>query len=116
MELRNPVSRHRGKTGAPDSVRCHFRVASEARSETELPGSLGGDSPLTKIRERLKCVICSSRRVTVAFPGAHQKGRNLNHLFETEAEERLRYRDNQEFQLVITNCRFEPASIVDRYR
>ena len=46
---------------------------------------LGGDYPLIKIRERLKCQVCSSRKVTITFLGPHQKGGNLHHLFDKEA-------------------------------
>jgi hypothetical protein len=46
---------------------------------------LGGDYPLAKIRERLKCEICSSRKVTITFLGPHQKGGNLHHLFDKQA-------------------------------
>jgi hypothetical protein len=30
------------------------------------------------------CVICSGRKVTVTFPGPHQKGGNLHYLFDKE--------------------------------
>jgi hypothetical protein len=51
-------------------------------SLSRLRAHLGPDFPLIKIRERLKCVICSSRKVTITFLGPHQKGGNLHHLFE----------------------------------
>ena len=51
-------------------------------SLSKLRSHLGGDFPLIKIRERLKCVICSSRKVTITFLGPHQKGGNLHHLFD----------------------------------
>ena len=41
---------------------------------------LGDDFPLRKVRERLKCQICSSRKVTITFLGPHQKGGNLKSL------------------------------------
>jgi hypothetical protein len=53
-------------------------------SLTRLRAHLGRDYPLAKIRERLKCEICSSRKVTITFLGPHQKGGNLRHLFEKE--------------------------------
>jgi hypothetical protein len=43
---------------------------------------LGADFPSIKIRERLKCRTCSSRKVTITFLAPHQKGGNLQHLFE----------------------------------
>ena len=54
-------------------------------SLSKLRAHLGGDYPLVKIRERLKCQICSSRKVTITFLGPHQKGGNLHHLFDKEA-------------------------------
>lgn len=53
-------------------------------SLSRLRAHLGVDFPLIKIRERLKCVICSSRKVTITFLGPHQKGGNLHDLFETK--------------------------------
>jgi hypothetical protein len=50
-----------------------------------LASYLGDDYPLGKIRERLKCVICSCRKATITFLGPHQKGGNLHYLFEKEA-------------------------------
>jgi hypothetical protein len=43
---------------------------------------LGDDFPLRKIRERLKCQNCASRKVTITFLGPHQKGGNLHQLFQ----------------------------------
>jgi hypothetical protein len=54
-------------------------------SLSKLRAHLGGDYPLIKIRERLKCQVCSSRKVTITFLGPHQKGGNLHHLFDKEA-------------------------------
>jgi hypothetical protein len=51
-------------------------------SLSKLRSHLGADFPLRKIRERLKCVICSSRKVTITFLGTHQKGGNFLHLFQ----------------------------------
>lgn len=51
-------------------------------SLSKLRAHLGGDFPLRKIRERLKCQICSSREVTITFLGPHQNGGSLHHLFE----------------------------------
>jgi hypothetical protein len=47
-----------------------------------LRSHLGDDFPLRKIRERLKCQTCSSRKITVTFLGPHQRGGNLHYLFE----------------------------------
>jgi hypothetical protein len=46
-------------------------------SLSKLRAHPGADFPLIKIRERLKCVVCSSRKVTIAFLGPHQKRRKL---------------------------------------
>jgi hypothetical protein len=54
-------------------------------SLSKLRSHLGDDLPLIKIRERLKCQVCSSRKVNTTFLGPHQKGGNLHHLFEKEA-------------------------------
>ena len=54
-------------------------------SLSKLRSHLGADFPLRKIRERLKCQICSSRKVTITFLGPRQKGGNLHHLFDKEA-------------------------------
>ena len=54
-------------------------------SLSKLRAPLGASFPLTRIRERLRCQICSSRKVTVTFLGPHQKGGNLRYLFEKEA-------------------------------
>ena len=52
---------------------------------SKLRSHLGADFPLRKIRERLKCQICSSRKVTITFLGPHQRGGNLHHLFDKQA-------------------------------
>jgi hypothetical protein len=49
-------------------------------SLSKLREHLGPDFPSRKIRERLKCVSCSSRNVTITFLGPHQKGGNLHQL------------------------------------
>jgi hypothetical protein len=51
-------------------------------SLSKLRARLGADFPLRKIRERLKCQICSSRKVTITFLSPHQKGGNLHELFQ----------------------------------
>jgi hypothetical protein len=51
-------------------------------SLSKLREQLGDDFPLRKIRERLKCEGCGSRKVTIMFLGPNQKGGNLYHLFE----------------------------------
>jgi hypothetical protein len=65
---------------------CHGTscLHSARLSLSKLRAHLGTDFPLIKIRERLKCVICSSRKVTITFLGPHQKGGNLHHLFAKE--------------------------------
>jgi hypothetical protein len=54
-------------------------------SLSKLRSHLGDDFPLRRIRERLKCQICSSRKVTITFLGPHQRGGSLHHLFNKEA-------------------------------
>jgi hypothetical protein len=61
---------------------CQSCLHTARLSLSKLRAHLGADFPLIKIRERLKCVICSSRKVTITFLGPHQKGGNLHHLFE----------------------------------
>jgi hypothetical protein len=61
---------------------CQSCLHTARLSLSKLRSHLGADFPLIKIRERLKCRICSSRKVTVTFLGPHQKGGNLHHLFE----------------------------------
>ena len=51
-------------------------------SLSKLRDHLGDDFPLRKIRERLKCQNCASRKVTITFLGPHQKGGNLHQLFQ----------------------------------
>jgi hypothetical protein len=48
----------------------------------KLRAHLGADFPLRKIRERLKCQICSSGKVTITFLAPHQNDGSLHHLFE----------------------------------
>jgi hypothetical protein len=60
------------------------RAAIFARAPGRVRSHLGADFPLRKIRERLKCQICSSRKVTITFLGPHQKGGNMHYLFEKE--------------------------------
>ena len=61
---------------------CQSCQHSARLSLSKLRAHLGDDFPLRKIRERLKCQICSSRKVTITVLGPHQKGGNLHHLFE----------------------------------
>jgi hypothetical protein len=63
---------------------CQPRLHTARLGLSKLRSHLGGDFPLRKIRERLKCQICSSRKVTITFLGPHQKGGNLHHLFAKE--------------------------------
>jgi hypothetical protein len=50
-------------------------------SLSKLRQLLGEDFPLAKIRSKLKCDKCSSRKVTVTFLAPDQKGGNLHQLF-----------------------------------
>ena len=62
---------------------CQSCLHTARLSLSKLRAHLGGDFPLAKVHERLKCEICSSRKVTITFLGPHQRG-NLHHLFEKE--------------------------------
>ena len=64
---------------------CTSYLHTARLSLSKLRSHLGADCPLRKIRERLKCQICSSRKVTITFLGPRQKGGNLHHLFDKEA-------------------------------
>jgi hypothetical protein len=61
---------------------CQSCLRTARLSLSKLREHLGDDFPLRKIRERLKCETCGSRKVTVTFLGPHQKGGNLHQLFE----------------------------------
>ena len=63
---------------------CQSCLHTARLSLSKLRSHLGADFPLRKIRERLKCQICSSRKVTITFLGPHQKGGNLHHLFNQQ--------------------------------
>ena len=64
---------------------CQSCLHTARLSLSKLRRHLGDDFPLIKIRERLKCQICSSRQVTITFLGPHQKGGNLHYLFDKES-------------------------------
>ena len=53
---------------------------------TRLRAQLGDDFPIAKIRLRLKCELCSSRKVTITFLSPNQKGGNLHQLFDVPAQ------------------------------
>jgi hypothetical protein len=61
---------------------CQSCLHTARLSLSKLRAHLGADFPLRKIRERLKCQICSSRKVTITFLARHQKRGNLHQLFE----------------------------------
>jgi hypothetical protein len=60
---------------------CQSCLRTARLSLSKLRAHLGADFPLIKIRERLKCETCGSRKVTITFLGPHQKGGNLHYLF-----------------------------------
>ena len=64
---------------------CQSCLHTARLSLSKLHSHLGADFPLRIIRERLKCQICSSRKVTITFFGPHPRGGNLHHLFDKEA-------------------------------
>ena len=64
---------------------CQSCLHTARLSLSKLRAHLGDDFPLRKIRERLKCQICSSRKVTITFLSPNQKGGNLHELFKKEA-------------------------------
>ena len=53
---------------------CQSCLHTARLSISKLKVHLGDDFPLVKIRDRLKCQICSSRNVTITFLEPHQKG------------------------------------------
>ena len=61
---------------------CQSCLHTARLSLAKLRTHLGDEFPLRKIRERLKCQICSSRRVTITFLSPHQKAGNLRELFQ----------------------------------
>ncbi|MHB8477863.1 MAG: hypothetical protein ACYDBZ_16420 [Steroidobacteraceae bacterium] len=63
---------------------CQSCLHTARLSLSKLKVHLGDDFPLLRIRDRLKCRICSGRNVTVTFLGPHQRGGNLHYLFEKE--------------------------------
>jgi hypothetical protein len=65
---------------------CQSCLHTARLSLSKLRAHLGADFALINIRERLKCQICSSRKVTITFLAPHQKGGNLHQLFEKPAK------------------------------
>ena len=63
---------------------CQSCLHTARLSISKLKVHLGDDFPLVKIRDRLKCQICSSRNVTITFLEPHQKGGSLHDLFDKE--------------------------------
>jgi hypothetical protein len=61
---------------------CQSCLHTARLSLSKLRALLGGDYPLVKIREHLKCVICSSRKVTITILSPHHKGGHLIELFK----------------------------------
>jgi hypothetical protein len=61
---------------------CQSCLRTSRLSLSNLREHLGGDFPLRKIRERLKCGTCGNRKVTITFLGPHQKGGSLHPLFD----------------------------------
>lgn len=61
---------------------CQSCLRTARLSLSKLRSHLGDDFPLRKIRERLKCEACGSRKVTITFLSPHQKGGNLRELFQ----------------------------------
>lgn len=47
----------------------------------KLRAHLGDDYPLAKVRNRLRCEKCGSRKVVITFLAANQRTGNLVHLF-----------------------------------
>jgi hypothetical protein len=64
---------------------CTSCLRTARLSLPKLRAYLGDDFPLRKIRERLKCETCGSRKVTITFLGPHEKGGSLHHLFDQRA-------------------------------
>jgi hypothetical protein len=66
---------------------CQSCLRTARLSLAKLRAHLGDDFPLKKIRERLKCETCGSRKVTITFLGPHQKGGSLHQLFDKPIKE-----------------------------
>ncbi len=54
---------------------------------SKLRAHLGGDFPVVKIRERLKCELCGAKQVIVTFLDPSQSTGNLVHLFDKESKQ-----------------------------
>jgi hypothetical protein len=63
---------------------CQSCLHTARLSLSTLRSHLGADFPLREIRGRLKCQICSSRKVTITFLGPHQMSGNLHNLSQKE--------------------------------
>ena len=61
---------------------CSSCKHSARLSLSKLRAHLGDDFPLRKIRERLKCQNCGSRKITITYLTPNQKGGSLHQLFQ----------------------------------
>ena len=65
---------------APPSIRACGHAA--RLSLSRLRAQLGGDYPVRKVREKLRCQQCNDRRqIVVTFLAPDQRTGNLSHLF-----------------------------------
>ena len=62
-------------------VQCRQYGHGARLSVTKLIARLGGDYPLAKVRERLRCEKCRSRAVIITFLAPNQRTGNLVELF-----------------------------------
>jgi hypothetical protein len=63
---------------------CRSCLHTSRLSLTKLRAYLGGDFPVAKIRERLKCELCGGKTVVVTYLTPSHSTGSLVHLFEKE--------------------------------
>jgi hypothetical protein len=61
---------------------CRSCLHASRLSLSKLRAHLGDDFPVAKIRERLKCELCGSKRVVVTYLTPSQSTGSLVHLFD----------------------------------
>jgi hypothetical protein len=66
---------------------CRSCLHASRLSLSKLRAHLGGDFPVAKIRERLKCELCGGKQVVVTYLTPSQSTGSLVHLFEKKPRE-----------------------------
>jgi hypothetical protein len=66
---------------------CRSCLHTSRLSLTQLRAHLGGNFPVVKIRERLKCELCGSKTVVITYLTPSQATGSLVHLFEKESRQ-----------------------------